>query len=69
VVQRSPGAPAWAVGVLMTGLFVGAVGGPLLTGFLAEHGHFTLAWVACAGLALVAAATLAATRRRERTDP
>jgi MFS family permease len=58
VVQRAPDAPAWAVGVLMTGLFVGAVGGPLLTGFLAEHDQFTLAWVACAVLAVLAAATI-----------
>jgi MFS family permease len=65
VVQRSPEAPAWAVGVMMTGLFVGAVGGPLLTGFLAEHDLFTLAWIACAALALLAAATIAATLRRE----
>jgi len=66
VVQRSPDAPAWAVGVMMTGLFVGAVGGPLLTGILAEDDLFTLAWIACAGLALLAAATIAATLRSER---
>jgi len=66
VVQRSPEAPAWAVGVMMTGLFVGAVGGPLLTGFLAEHDLFALAWIACAALALLAATTIAATMRRER---
>jgi MFS family permease len=65
VVQRSPEAPAWAVGVMMTGLFVGAVAGPLLTGFLAEHDLFTAAWIACAGLALLAAATIVATLRRE----
>jgi MFS family permease len=59
VVQRSPDAPAWAVGVMMSGLFVGAVGGPLLTGFLAEHDRFALAWIACAALALLAAATIA----------
>ena len=28
VVQRSPEAPAWAVGVMMTGLFAGAITGP-----------------------------------------
>ena len=67
VVQRSPEAPAWAVGVMMTGLFVGAIGGPLLTGFLAEHDLFTLAWIACAALVLLAGATIAATLRRERT--
>jgi MFS family permease len=58
VVQRAPEAPAWAVGVLMTGLFVGAVTGPLLTGFLGEHDLFALAWVACACLAVLAAATI-----------
>ncbi len=63
VVQRSPEAPAWAVGVMMTGLFVGAIGGPLLTGLLAEHDLFTVAWIACAALALLAAATVAATLR------
>ena len=65
VVQRSPDAPAWAVGVMMTGLFVGAIAGPLLTGYLAEHDLFDAAWIACAGLALLAAITIAATRRWE----
>jgi hypothetical protein len=37
VVQRSPGAPVWAVGVRMGGLFSGAIGGSLLVGVLAEH--------------------------------
>jgi hypothetical protein len=65
-VQRSPEAPAWAVGVMMTGLFVGAIVGPLLTGVLAEDDRFTLAWTACAALALLAAVTIAATLRHER---
>ena len=50
VVQRSPGAPAWAVGVLMAGLFSGAIAGPLLVGVLAEQEQFALAWSACAAL-------------------
>jgi MFS family permease len=69
VVQRSPQAPAWAVGVMMTGLFVGAVAGPLFTGFLAEHGHFNAAWIACASLSLLAAATIVVTLRREARRP
>jgi predicted MFS family arabinose efflux permease len=69
VVQRTPQAPGWAVGVMMTGLFVGAVTGPLLTGFLAEHDLFVAAWITCAGLALLAAATIVATLRREDRDP
>jgi MFS family permease len=65
VVQRSPEAPAWAVGVMMTGLFIGAVVGPLVTGFLAEQDLFTAAWIACATLALLAAGTIVATLRGE----
>jgi MFS family permease len=64
VVQRSPGAPGWAVGVLMAGLFSGAIAGPLAIGVLAEHERFTLAWAACAACALLAAATITATQRR-----
>ena len=67
VVFRRPEAPAWAVGVMMSGLFAGAAGGPLLVGLLAEHEHFAAAWSLCAGLALAAAATIALTRRFERS--
>jgi MFS family permease len=66
VVFRRPDAPAWAVGVMMSGLFAGAAGGPLLVGLLAEHGHFAAAWSMCAGLALAAAGTIALTRRFEQ---
>jgi MFS family permease len=58
VVQRAPGAPAWAVGVLMAGLFSGAIAGPLLVGVLAEAERFALAWSACAGCALLATCTV-----------
>jgi predicted MFS family arabinose efflux permease len=63
VVQRSPDAPAWAVGLMMAGLFAGAVCGPLVVGLLAEGGSYTGAWLICATLALLAAATVAATKR------
>jgi uncharacterized membrane protein YoaK (UPF0700 family) len=53
----------------MTGLFVGAVTGPLLTGFLAEHELFAAAWITCASLALMAAATIVATVRHEARGP
>jgi MFS family permease len=69
VVFRRPDAPAWAVGVMMSGLFAGAAGGPLLVGLLAEHDHFAAAWSLCAVLALAAAATIALTRRFERAAP
>jgi MFS family permease len=66
VVFRRPDAPAWAVGVMMSGLFAGAAGGPLLVGLLAEHDHFAAAWSMCAGLALAAAATILLTQWFER---
>ena len=65
VVQRSPGAPAWAVGVMMTGLFAGAIAGPVAIGVLADHDLWTPAWLMCAVFALLAAATVVAVRRHE----
>jgi MFS family permease len=66
VVQHSPGAPAWAVGVLMAGLFTGAIVGPLVVGVLAEHEQFAIAWGTCATCALLAALTVSAVRRPPR---
>ena len=63
VVQHSPQAPAWAVGVMLAGLFAGAVAGPLTIGLLADNGQFTGAWLMCSALALLAAATVVAVRR------
>ena len=65
VVQRSPEAPAWAVGVMLAGLFTGAVAGPLLVGLLAQNDLFAEAWILCASCALLSAAAIAATRRGE----
>ncbi len=63
VVQYSPDAPAWAVGVMLGGLFAGAVAGPLAIGLLAHADHFALAWIMCSVFALLAAATVVAVRR------
>ena len=61
-VRRAPEAPAWAVGVLMSGLFLGAIAGPLLVGVLVESaGSYVPAWLATATLAMLAAATIGAT--------
>ena len=65
VVRRSPQAPAWAVGVMLTGLFTGAVAGPLLVGLLAEDDRFSEAWMLCAALVLLAAAAVLVTERLE----
>ena len=70
VVARAPGAPAWAVGVMMAGLFAGAVTGPLATGLLADREQFTAAWLILAASAAAAAGTVAiVSRRSARSDP
>jgi predicted MFS family arabinose efflux permease len=61
-VAASPDAPARAVGVMMAGLFAGAVAGPLLVGALASEGSYEAAWLACAALSLVAAGVVQAAR-------
>jgi predicted MFS family arabinose efflux permease len=63
VVQHSPQAPAWAVGVMLAGLFAGAVAGPLTLGVLGDAGHFTAGWVLCAAFAVLATVTVVAVRR------
>jgi predicted MFS family arabinose efflux permease len=63
VVQHSPQAPAWAVGVMLAGLFAGAITGPLIIGLLAHDDHFAAAWAICAAFALMAAVTVTAVRR------
>jgi MFS family permease len=69
VVERAPGAPAWAMGVMMSGLFAGAIAGPLLIGLLAERDAFAAAWLACSALAVAAAAIVALTGARSRRSP
>jgi MFS family permease len=63
VVQHSPQAPAWAVGVMLAGLFAGAVTGPLAIGVLGHEDLWAVAWAMCAVLALLAAVTVLAVRR------
>ena len=66
VVARAPGAPAWAVGVMMAGLFAGAVTGPLATGLLANREQFTAAWLLLAACSMAAAGLVAVSRRSAR---
>ena len=70
VVARAPGAPAWAVGVMMAGLYAGAVAGPLATGLLAHGEQFTAAWLVLAASTLAAAGMVAlVSRRSARSGP
>ena len=63
VVRRAPAAPAEAVGIMLAGLFAGAVGGPLVVGILAERDAYTAAWLLCTALALASAAAVVAALR------
>jgi MFS family permease len=68
VVERQPEAPAPAMATMMTGLFAGAIAGPVVVGFLAADGSFRAAWLACAAMSLLAAATVVlATRSAGRS--
>jgi predicted MFS family arabinose efflux permease len=65
VVQHSPDSPAWAVGVMLSGLFAGGIVGPIAVGILADHGLWPAAWAVVAVFMLLAAITVALVRRRE----
>lgn len=64
VIERHRRAPGHAIGVTMTGIFVGACVGPLVAGVLIAHISYAAAWLACAGMASVAAAIYASVRRQ-----
>lgn len=63
VAARFPDRVATATSLTQTGVYVGAAGGPLLFGLLAEH-SVTAAWLTCAALASVATVTLLVVRAR-----
>lgn len=66
VVRINPRAPGAATGIVQTGTYLGAVVGPVVFGFVAEHVSFRAAWLGAAATALLAAATIAEARRRVR---
>ena len=52
VVLANPASPGAATGITQTGTYMGAVLGPLLFGFLAEHLSFGWSWVVAAAYRL-----------------
>jgi MFS family permease len=66
VVRANPARPAAATGITQTGTYIGAVSGPLLFGFIAEHASFRVAWLVAAAFALVGSAAMLAGRRALR---
>jgi predicted MFS family arabinose efflux permease len=59
MVRLNPVAPGAAVGITQTGVFIGAVTGPLALGFIADHVSFTVAWSCAAAASLIAVSTTA----------
>jgi MFS family permease len=54
VVRRYPAAPAMALGVATTGIFIGGAAGPLTFGAIASHAGYPAAWAAAAAMLLLA---------------
>ena len=55
VVRLNPGAPAAATGITQTGVYIGALSGPVLFGIVVDRFGYSLAWT-LAGLSLATAA-------------
>lgn len=64
VVRLNPAAPAAATGITQTGVYVGALIGPVVFGFVADHSGYPTAWLLAAGSSMVAAAGIWSSRRR-----
>ena len=62
VAARFPDRVATATSVTQTGVYLGAGGGPLLFGLVAEHSGTATAWLISSVLATLAAMTLIAVR-------
>jgi MFS family permease len=66
VAARFPDRVATATSVTQTGVYLGAGGGPLLFGLVAEHAGVAAAWLASGVLAALATVTVIVARARSR---
>jgi MFS family permease len=60
VMRAHPNAPGAAIGIWSTGTYVGAGGGPLLFGIVADGHSYTAVWVLAVGMVLAAAVIVVA---------
>jgi MFS family permease len=67
VVQRYRSAPAAATGITQSGIYVGAATGPVAFGLLVAGVGYSYAWLAIAGVALLAAMAIALAQSRFET--
>jgi MFS family permease len=66
-IEANPDVPGAAAGLVMTGVYVGAAGGPIAFGLLADHVSFTVAWAVAAALLLAGGGVAQAARAAEHT--
>lgn len=64
VVRLNPGAPAAATGITQTGVYIGALSGPVVFGLIVDATGYGWAWVFSAALSTAAAAGVVIGRRR-----
>lgn len=64
VVRLNPSAPAAATGITQTGVYVGALAGPVIFGIVVDHSGYGLAWTLAALSSAGAAAGVVLGRRR-----
>lgn len=63
VVRLNPSAPGAATGITQTGVYVGALSGPVIFGVIVDHFGYTAAWLTAASWLTAAAVGVAAGRR------
>ncbi len=66
VIRDNRGAAASVTGFVQTGLSLGAAGGPLLFGVVAQAASYSAAWLTAAALSLAGAVTVRVSRRMVR---
>lgn len=64
IVRLNPGAPAAATGITQTGVYIGALAGPILFGLAIDTVGYELAWIGAAVSSLGAAIGMVIGRRR-----
>ncbi|MGK2929914.1 MAG: MFS transporter [Acidimicrobiales bacterium] len=64
IVRLNPAAPAAATGITQTGVYAGALAGPVLFGLVVESAGYGLAWTLAAASSLIAAAGMVHGRRQ-----
>jgi MFS family permease len=67
IVRANPRRPAAATAITQTGVYLGAVSGPLLFGVIAGAAGYRVAWLVAAGMALASAAAMVSGRQALRS--